>query len=203
VWQSLRARALTALGEFHTASPEEPGPDIGRLRRISLPQVPHDLWRALIAELAREGVVVRSDPWVHLPGHTVTLSAKETALAEKLQPLIAAGRFNPPWVRDLAGTLKAPEEDVRQVLRKQVTQGALYQVVRDLFYDRKCVDELATMVTTLAQDHGTVEAAQYRDAVGLGRKRAIQILEFFDRVGHTRRFRDSRVLRADSTWRPG
>ena len=203
VWQSLRARALTALGEFHTASPEEPGPDIGRLRRISLPQVPHDLWRALIAELAREGVVVRSDPWVHLPGHTVTLSAKETALAEKLQPLIAAGRFNPPWVRDLAGTLKAPEDDVRQVLRKQVTQGALYQVVRDLFYDRKCVDELATMVTTLAQDHGTVEAAQYRDAVGLGRKRAIQILEFFDRVGHTRRFRDSRVLRADSTWRPG
>ena len=95
---------------------------------------------------------------------------------------------------------KAPEDDVRQVLRKQVTQGALYQVVRDLFYDRKCVDELATVVTTLAQDHGTVEAAQYRDAVGLGRKRAIQILEFFDRVGHTRRFRDSRVLRPDSTW---
>jgi selenocysteine-specific elongation factor len=150
--------------------------------------------------LAREGAIVRSDPWVHLPGHAVTLSAQEAALAAKLQPLIAAGRFNPPWVRDLAGTLKTPEDDVRQVLRKQVTQGALYQVVRDLFYDRKSVDELATVVTTLARDHGTVEAAQYRDAVGLGRKRAIQILEFFDRVGHTRRFRDSRMLRADSTW---
>jgi selenocysteine-specific elongation factor len=200
VWQELRNRAINALGEFHTASPEEPGPDIGRLRRIALPQVPHDLWRVLIAELARDGAVVRSDPWVHLPGHAVTLSAPEAALAAKLQPLIAAGRFNPPWVRDLAGTLKASEDDVRQVLRKQVTQGALYQVVRDLFYDRKCVDELATVVTTLARDHGTIEAAQYRDAVGLGRKRAIQILEFFDRVGHTRRFRDSRVLRADSTW---
>jgi len=200
VWQELRNRAINALGEFHTASPEEPGPDIGRLRRIALPQVPHDLWRVLIAELARDGAVVRSDPWVHLPGHAVTLSAPEAALAARLQPLIAAGRFNPPWVRDLAGRVKASEDDVRQVLRKQVTQGALYQVVRDLFYDRKCVDELATVVTTLARDHGTVEAAQYRDAVGLGRKRAIQILEFFDRVGHTRRFRDSRVLRPDSTW---
>jgi selenocysteine-specific elongation factor len=199
-WRSLRDRAIAALREFHTASPEEPGPDIGRLRRISLPQVPHDLWRSLVAELAREGAVVRSDPWVHLPGHAVTLSTQETALAAKLQPLIAAGRFNPPWVRDLAGTLNAPEDDVRQVLKKQVTQGALYQVVRDLFYDRKCVDELATVVTTLAHDHGTVEAAQYRDAVGLGRKRAIQILEFFDRVGHTRRFRDSRVLRPDSSF---
>jgi selenocysteine-specific elongation factor len=73
--------------------------------------------------------------------------------------------------------------------------------VNDLFYDRNCVDELAKVVMTVAQDHGTVEAAPYRDAVGLGRKRAIQILEFFDRVGHTRRFRDSRVVRPDSTWR--
>ena len=202
-WQTLRGQAVDALREFHIASPEEPGPDIGRLRRISLPQLPHDLWRALIVELARDGTIVRSDPWIHLPGHSVILSTRENALAAKLQPLIAAGRFNPPWVRDLAGTVNAPEDDVRQVLRKQVTQGTLYQVVHDLFYDRKCVDELATVITSLAQEHGTVEAAQYRDAVGLGRKRAIQILEFFDRVGHTRRMRDARVLRADSGWRAG
>lgn len=202
-WHALRIQALEALREFHTVSPDEPGPDIGRLRRISLPQLPHDLWRALVIELARDGSIVRSDPWVHLPGHSVTLSEREKALAAKLQPLISAGRFNPPWVRDLAGTVNAAEDDVRQVLRKQVTQGALYQVVHDLFYDRKSVDELATMIATLAQEHGTVEAAQYRDAVGLGRKRAIQILEFFDRVGHTRRMRDARVLRVDSGWRGG
>jgi selenocysteine-specific elongation factor len=202
-WQALRGHAVDALREYHIASPEEPGPDIGRLRRISLPQLPHDLWRALIVELARDGTIVRSDPWIHLPGHSVTLSTRENALAAKLQPLIAAGRFDPPWVRDLAGTVNAPEDEVRQILRKQVTQGTLYQVVHDLFYDRKCVEELATVITTLAQEHGTVEVAQYRDAVGLGRKRAIQILEFFDRVGHTRRMRDARVLRADSGWRAG
>jgi selenocysteine-specific elongation factor len=202
-WHALRSQALEALREFHAASPDEPGPDIGRLRRISLPQLPHDLWRVLIVELARDGSIVRSDPWVHLPGHSVTLSEQEKSLAAKLQPLIAAGRFNPPWVRDLAGTVHAAEDDVRQVLRKQVTQGALYQVVHDLFYDRKSVDELARVIATLAQEHGTVEAAQYRDAVGLGRKRAIQILEFFDRVGHTRRMRDARVLRVDSGWRGG
>src|SRR5207302_487207 len=108
VWQTLRGQAVDALREFHIASPEEPGPDIGRLRRISLPQLPHDLWRTLIVELARDGTIVRSDPWIHLPGHSVTLSTRENALAAKLQPLIAAGRFNPPWVRDLAGTVNAP-----------------------------------------------------------------------------------------------
>jgi selenocysteine-specific elongation factor len=201
-WRTLREQTVRALREFHVESPDEPGPDAGRLRRIALPQVADDLWRALIAELTSEHTLLRSGPWLYLPGHEVTLSEGEKTLARKLEPLIAAGRFNPPWVRDLASVVHEPEDTVRQVLRKQVTQGMVYQVVHDLFYDRRCIDELATMVATLAQEHGTVEAAQYRDAVGLGRKRTIQILEFFDRVGHTRRMRDSRVLRADSGWRP-
>jgi selenocysteine-specific elongation factor len=200
-WRGLREQAIHALRKFHVESPDEPGPDVGRLRRIALPQLADDLWRALVAELASERTILRSGPWLYLPGHAVTLSEREKTLARKLQPLIAAGRFNPPWVRDLASTLHEPEDSVRHVLRKQVTQGIVYQVVHDLFYDGQCIDELATVAATLAREHGTVEAAQYRDAVGLGRKRAIQILEFFDRVGHTRRMRDSRVLRADSGWR--
>jgi selenocysteine-specific elongation factor len=49
-WHALRSQALDALREFHAASPDEPGPDIGRLRRISIPQLPHDLWRVLIVD---------------------------------------------------------------------------------------------------------------------------------------------------------
>jgi selenocysteine-specific elongation factor len=200
-WYALRERAVQALRDFHVELPDEPGPDLGRLRRIAFPQLSNDLWQALTTELIADGLVLRSGPWLYLPGHTVSLSETEKALAGRLQPLIAAGRFNPPWVRDLASVVREPEDRVRQVLRKQVTQGRVYQVVHDLFYDRQCVEELATLVTRLADEHGTVEAAQYRDVVGLGRKRAIQILEFFDRVGHTRRIRDSRILRSDSAWR--
>jgi selenocysteine-specific elongation factor len=200
-WNALRERAVNALRKFHADSPDEPGPDVGRLRRIAAPQLADDLWRALIEEVTSQRIILRSGPWLYLPGHTVTLSTAEEALAGKLQPLVAAGHFNPPWVRNLANTLNEPEDSVRQVLRKQVTRGAVFQVVHDLFYDRQCVDELATIVVRLAQEHGTVEAAQYRDAISLGRKRTIQILEFFDRVGLTRRVRDSHVLRSDSGWR--
>jgi selenocysteine-specific elongation factor len=56
------------------------------------------------------------------------------------------------------------------------------------------------ILTRLAQEHGTIDAARYRDELGLGRKRTVQILEFFDRVGYTRRVRDSHVLRQDSGW---
>jgi selenocysteine-specific elongation factor len=200
-WSTLGERTVTALRDFHAQVPDEPGPDIGRLRRIALPDSSDVLWRALTDSLVEEGIVVWSAPWLHLPEHVVRLSEDDQALASKLQPLIAAGRFDPPWVRELAAIAQQPEDRVREVLRKQVTQSTVYQVVRDLFYDRDCVTELAAVVTAVAREHGAVNAARYRDAVGLGRKRAIQILEFFDRVGFTRRVQDSHVLRRDSGWR--
>jgi len=200
-WAALRERTLEALRTFHVELPDDPGPDVGRLRRIAVPGLADPLWRALVSELASEGLLVRNGPWLHLPGHNASLSESDAALVRKLQPAIAAGRFDPPWVRDLAATFREPEERVRSVLRKSVTQGTVCQVVRDLFYDRDCIDELAAIATRLAHENGTVEAARYRDILGLGRKRTIQILEFFDRVGYTRRVKDTHVLRQDSGWR--
>ena len=159
------------------------------------------MWRALIAALVYERLIVRSGPWLHLPEHSVALSDGDQALIQKLQPLIAAGKFDPPWVRDLAAAAGEPEDRVREVLRKSVTQGTVYQVVRDLFYDRECIGELAAIMTQMARERGVVDAAHYRDALGLGRKRTVQILEFFDRVGYTRRVKNTHVLRQNSGWR--
>jgi selenocysteine-specific elongation factor len=200
-WHALREGALSALRRFHADVPDEPGPDVGRLRRIGLPDMPAALWRTLVDELARERLVLLSGAWLHLPEHSLTLSESDQTLARKLQPLIAAGRFDPPWVRDLAAAVHEPEDRVREVLRKQVTQGGVYQVVRDLFYDRERIAELAEIIGASTREQGGVNAARFRDTLGLGRKRAIQILEFFDRVGYTRRVRDAHVLRADSAWR--
>ncbi len=195
---ALRARVVAALTEFHERSPDEPGPDLGRLRRIALPLADDTLWRALIETMAGEGSVVRDASWVRLPEHVASLDPADEALARAWLPMIAAGRFDPPWVRDLAAATGHPEEDVRTLLRKLARRGDLHQVVRDLFYHRDCVAELAQIVATLAaQGGGSVDAATFRDATQLGRKRAIQILEFFDRVGYTRFHRDRHVLRVD------
>ena len=121
----------------------------------------------------------------------------------QLLPAIAAARFDPPWVRDLARDHSAGEEVVRQLLKKLSRQGLLFQVVKDLFYAPARMDELAALTTDIAAQtrNGEVEASAFRDATGLGRKRAIQILEFFDRIGYTRRVRDAHLLRPDVQWK--
>nr|WP_298718530.1 selenocysteine-specific translation elongation factor [uncultured Steroidobacter sp.] len=199
-WQSLRADTLAALREFHAAFPDDPGPDSGRLRRMTRPALATPLWTALMDELARDGSIIRQGPWLQLPQHAATLSESDQELARQLQSLIAQARPEPPWVRGLAAAVRQPEERVRQILRRQAASGALCQIVRDLFYDSDRVDTLAGVIASLARQRGSVNAASYRDAIGLGRKRSIQILEFFDRVGYTRRVHDLHVLRQDSGW---
>jgi selenocysteine-specific elongation factor len=133
--------------------------------------------------------------------HRVSWSERELALAQKLEREIAEAGADPPWLRELAKRHALAEGDARRLLRKCVAQGRLYQVVPDLFYGGERVRELAQALQQLAraQPKG-VTAAAFRDAIGLGRKRSIQILEFFDRIGYTRRVRDAHVLRADSDW---
>ena len=126
----------------------------------------------------------------------MALTGHESLLAARVLPLLNAGRFDPPWVRDLARDLDVDEQQVRQTLLKLMKSGEIYQVVRDLFYHREQIMALARLLHVACGTEGVV-AAQFRDLTGLGRKRAIQILEFFNRAGYTRRIQDRHVLRKD------
>ena len=70
-------------------------------------------------------------------------------------------------------------------------------VVFDNSFD--CMLKLAALARGVAAEHGgEVTAGTFRDVTGLGRKRAIQLLEYFDHVGLLRRVGDVHRLRSDS-----
>ncbi|OXH82456.1 hypothetical protein CA830_35365, partial [Burkholderia multivorans] len=68
---------------------------------------------ALVDALVDGGELARSGPWLHLPSHTVNLDARDEVLAQQLLPLLHAGRFDPPWVRDMARDTGVAEDNVR------------------------------------------------------------------------------------------
>jgi selenocysteine-specific elongation factor len=200
-WDAMTTRLIDALAAFHERFPDEQGPDAARLRRMAAPLAPDALWRALVDDAVTSGSIARSGPWLHLPSHSVTLDEREETLARAVLASLEEGRFEPPWVRDLARAHGIGEDEMRRLLKKLARRGDVYQVVRDLFYCRASIGALAELVAQQAQTQGgAIGAAAFRDASAIGRKRAIQILEFFDRVGYTRFHRDLHLLRGDSRW---
>ncbi|MHB1369181.1 MAG: selenocysteine-specific translation elongation factor [Pseudomonadaceae bacterium] len=197
-WQTLGTQLLAALRRFHEEQPDELGPDRDRLRRFALPQLERPVFIALLEQALAAGEIASSGPWLHRPDHQVRLTAQEEALKTRLWPLLEAGRFDPPWVRDLAGTLGAEEMQTRLLLRKLARLGLLQQVVKDLFYPELTIRQLAGHALQLEAQSGVIRAAAFRDQIQLGRKRSIQLLEHFDRIGFTRRFGNERKIRHDN-----
>jgi selenocysteine-specific elongation factor len=148
-----------------------------------------------IETLVSQRHLIRQGAFLQLPEHAVRLSEQEQRLAERILPLLEAGDLDPPWVRDLAHDLKQSETVVRATLVRQAQRGMAFQIVKDLYLHRCVVERLAASARDLAQRDGAVRAGQFRDATGLGRKRAIQVLEFFDRIGLLRRVRDQHLVR--------
>ncbi len=192
----LEARILAGLADFHARAPDDAGPELWRLKRIVAPEMEDRLWSRLIETLTGAGQVKQRGRSLHLPSHSVELSEAEQAQVRPLLVSLHAGRFDPPWVRDLVRQHAMPEAEVRRLLLKLSKTGEISQVVPDLFYHPAPLAELAQLVTTLPE----VQASSFRDATGLGRKRAIQILEFFNRVGYTRRVGNIHLLRPNALW---
>jgi selenocysteine-specific elongation factor len=194
-WGAMLQTLTDALTQLHRQEPDSFGVEAGRLKRIALPRADAAVADHAIHQLIAQGRVARHGAFLQLREHAVRLSEQEQRLAQRILPLLQAGGADPSWVRDFAHDLKQPEAAVRAALARQAQRGAVFQVVKDLYLHRDTVVKLAATVRELGQRDGVVRAAPFRDATGLGRKRAIQILEFFDRIGLLRRVRDEHLVR--------
>jgi selenocysteine-specific elongation factor len=198
-WQALRERTLEMLAQEHARRPDQLGPDRERLRRLTAPAMERPVFGALLDELVAEDRVVLHAPWIHLPEHRVTLArTEERRWLEQIKPMLDAAPFNPPRVRDIARSCSLEEDKVRRLMRQLAGMGEVYRVAHDHYFTREAVADLAVIVRELAEQHGAALAGPFRDRIGTGRKVAIQILEFFDRIGYSRRIGDEHRVFKDS-----
>ena len=213
-WQHLRRTVLDTLAAYHQNATDEIGPDAARLRRLARLRMDDAHWRLLLDALMKEGSVAQSGAFVHLPEHGSQLAARDETLLQRLTPYLMEAGAQGAWVRDLAEHLGEPAANLRPAMARLARSGHLYQVVKDLYLDAATAARLAALVRQLAlADTEAADAtdaqrasnalpilkvAEFRDASGLGRKRAVQMLEFFDRIGLCRRVGDTHVLRLES-----
>lgn len=197
-WSTLKQRVLARLQQEHAENPDFIGPDRTRLQRMASPALARAVFGALLDELLATGLTSQSGPWIHLPDHTITLTATEQKQWQKILPLLQTEPFQPPRVRDIAVTLSRNEDEVRMLLRRMARVGDVYLVAHDHYFTRQSVAQLSAIIENLAQTHDGVTAAQFRNQINTGRKLAVQILEFFNRIAYTRRTGDKHRLREEA-----
>ncbi len=188
-WQR---KLLDALALYHEQHKDEPGPGRERLRRIALPMEDEALVLTLIEQMRESGVIASHHGWLHLPDHKAGFTDEQQAIWQKVAPLFGD---EPWWVRDLATQTGTDENMMRGVLRLAAQQGMITAIVKDRYYRNDRIVAFASMIRELDLEKGSTCAADFRDKLNVGRKLAIQILEYFNRIGFTRRRGNDHLLR--------
>lgn len=184
-----RQDVVDTLKAFHESKPDAPGLQAERLRVGLKQRWPAPVFQALLDQEVRAKTVVVDGPFLRLPGHSLTLGARDEALWKKISAEMARDRFKPPRVRDFAQAYGAPEPDVRKLLQRLGKLGRVVELAPDHYFLRPTVAEMIGIAHAFGHDF---TAAEFRDKLDNGRKVAIQILEFFDRQGITVRRGDLR-----------
>lgn len=187
-WRDLVIRLLEYLDAFHVAKPDVQGVVREKLRLALQPGLPAEAFALALLHPDLAVHIVRDGGFVRLASHSLQLSPEREAQWRQISPLLGGDiRFRPPRVRDIAGILQRPEDDVRQLLKFAARLGLVDEVAHDHFFLRTTTHEMVLLAVDIAAQStdGRFTAAQFRDRLDNGRKVAIQILEFFDRQGVT------------------
>ena len=193
-WNTLREGLLAAVGRAHEEAPERAGAEASEVARGTGRS--RDVVAAVIGSLVSDGRLVREGRHLRTPGHEPRLSPRDAALWSKVSRHLGEDAVKPPVLAELAGTLGVDRQFLALFLGRTAGRGLLVKVAENRFYHPAALRRLAEVAERLAADGegGRFDAKTFRDTSGIGRNLTIQILEFFDGAGLTRRIGDARIV---------
>ena len=195
MWRRLEEAVVGAVAAVHRDHPLAPGLEMESLRTGLAWDVPPRIFRWCVDGLVAAGSLVREESLVRSPDHRVSLLAEARVLGERVERLLAEGRFMPPDLRQLEDATGAGRTRLGEVLRVLEGEGRVARIAPDLFYAHAAAEQAKAMVVEHCRRHGEITAATFRDLIGASRKFAIAFLDWCDRTGVTVRVGDLRKLR--------
>ena len=195
--EALGKKITAALGEYHKEFPLQPGMRKEELRSRVLPDVKPSLFDLLL-EIFREQFTI-SGGRVALAGFAINYSDEEKEMWSAIRSILREGGFSPPSVDEIYDRLgkgSKARKAVGQMVEAMLTEGVIITTEQGMVFDCEDIERAKTVFREIAEGgSGAATLAQFRDKAGTSRKFALSLLEYFDRIGYTKKTGDNRVLK--------
>jgi selenocysteine-specific elongation factor len=185
------AAVRAALADLHRANPLLEALAAADVRdRAGISEA---LFQAAIERLGDD--VVAHGRTLRLATHRVRLDPEVDRAAERLLACLNRGRFAPPTADRLPAESGLDATAVRNAVTYLRDRGALREVAPGLLYPKATLDEGLRLLGAVAERRGNFEPVDAKAVLGdISRKWLIPLLEFYDRIGATRRDGNARLF---------
>ncbi|MHC4117948.1 MAG: selenocysteine-specific translation elongation factor [Planctomycetota bacterium] len=189
----VQRKLLDIIGDFHRSKPASPGLTAEQLLEES--QLRKDVFDGFVKLLAARGRLVDRKGCLALPEHREMFSDTEQQLLTSVESLFKSRPFKPPKFDEIVNAAGAKREDVQKILKILIEQQILVRVENDLLFHREAVERARQLLTDYINKEGGLESVKFKYLLDTTRKFAIPLLDYFDRIGVTRRVGYTRLLR--------
>jgi selenocysteine-specific elongation factor len=184
---------LDVVRAFHSKRPESPG--IGREQLLTESAVRKDVFEALLARMLPAGRLVERKGFLALPEHREQFNNAEQQLLQNVEALFRSHLFDPPGPQEIADQMRAAPPQVQRVLRILTEQQKLVRVDQDLLFHAEAMATAKERLVSYIQQNGGLESVKFKYLLDTSRKYAIPLLDYFDKIGVTRRVGYTRHLK--------
>ncbi|MBE0428714.1 MAG: selenocysteine-specific translation elongation factor [Thermoleophilia bacterium] len=187
--------ALEALTRRQKDSPADPSMTAEAIARATGMTASSRDYQELMAGLVERGEVAFKDSRYSLASAEAKLSKSQKKAIESIERILAEAGLAPPALPELGKTAGAQPQEVKLLMKLLVDGGKAVKVKPDLYFAPEPMEKARRAVIEKCRRDGRITLAEFRDILGISRKFAQALLEYFDRTGITRREGDYRALR--------
>jgi len=190
---SVQQRLVQIAGDFHRNSPESPGLSVVQFSEAS--KLRKNVFDSLLKLMLSEGKLVERKHRFALPEHREAFSEEEHNLLQSVESLYRNRLFNPPKFEEVTQQAKTAGDKVQKILQILIEQERLVRVEKDLLFHSKAVEKARELLISFIKKEGQLESVKFKYLIDTSRKFAIPLLDYFDRIGLTRRAGYTRYLK--------
>jgi len=190
----LQERILKALGRLHAQFPLQAGHDRQKLR-AELAYVGNDdvIDRAMDG-LRDQGRIVAEGSTIRQRDFKPRLSTNLHKLKDKVIAAYASAGLRPPRAASFADLAGGNAGNLDALMALCVSEGHLVHLDEDFYLHRPVAEQACQLLTGKLASAAGLTVADIRDALGTGRKQALLVCAYLDRIGVSRRDGDLRYL---------
>jgi selenocysteine-specific elongation factor len=190
----LRGLMVGALERFHRAQPLRPGMSREELRGRA-GAADERVFAHVLAALDAEGAVRVDRDKVRLGSHEVRLSAEQQAAVDRVEREFREAEASPPSPAEALGRAGVRGDEEHDLFQLLLESRRLVRVKESLFFHAEALEAIQDKLVALLRERKEIGPGDIKDLLGISRKYAIPLLEFFDARRVTTRVGERRVLR--------
>lgn len=150
--------------------------------------------KSIIDNLCDKKLIYTKGSDVGLVGYEIKMDPDEQKLINRIEGIFRYAKYKAPLEEEIREDLGLVSSKFRKIMSSLISRGSLIRLSSKVIYHRETVKAAQALVLDYIKKNQCITVADLRDELKLSRKYAVAILEYFDKIGLTRREEDRHVM---------